>query len=585
MRATLKRARGRAGLLLVAGLGLVLSGGSAEAYSRLLSQTDQPIFWPAGQRPVSFVSATGFLPPGISASDMDGAVRRAFQTWDEDPGHSLDFVEITDPAQKARDDFDAVDSHLVLFEPDAFAGVLAGTGTVAVAMIDVADSGEILDADIMISRAPLNGPITAGPGGGYDLQNVLTREVGHLLGLGASADLGATMLPQIELNSTTLRSLSADDRAGISEIYPPAVETRGFLQGRITTGGAGLFGAHVVAYESDTGRGSTAAISDPSGFFTLRGLDLRKEYFVYAEPLDGPVGINSFRNGRSFVTQMGCEFFGGFPPTQSFAPGVIGNPTLIGTLDVDLNPEFSIRVATPTVFSANTTTTVTLFADSIQSTDQFSASHPGITITPNQVMNPGFTMEVSVAANVPPGLYHLFIHRPLTGEVDTLTGAFEIAAPAPRLDAINPAVLSQSSLSQVTGILSGDQFLPGAKALIGSTIVDLFTVNGQTATFGFPQLPVGSYDVRIENPDGQFDLLRQAFTVISDTPPPPPPPPPPPTPPPPPPAIAPASGGGGGGGGCDMAPRQGDAVEGALGSLAPLALLLLLLLGLRRARP
>jgi hypothetical protein len=66
-------------------------------------------------------------------------------------------------------------------------------------------------------NTPLLG--TTGPGRApYDLQSVVTHEAGHFFGLAHSKQAGATMLSTYD---PLMRSLSADDVAGICTVYPP----------------------------------------------------------------------------------------------------------------------------------------------------------------------------------------------------------------------------------------------------------------------------------------------------------------------------------------------------------------------------
>ena len=67
---------------------------------------------------------------------------------------------------------------------------------------------------------------------------------------------GAVMFP-IALTPGAIadRVLQADDIAGISDLYPAAtalVDTGGIV-GRVTKNGAGRLGAHVVAFNPETG--------------------------------------------------------------------------------------------------------------------------------------------------------------------------------------------------------------------------------------------------------------------------------------------------------------------------------------------
>jgi hypothetical protein len=59
------------------------------------------------------------------------------------------------------------------------------------------------------------------PDGAYDFASIVTHEVGHFLGMAHSNNPQATMAPQYTNGRYTLRTLTADDIAGICSIYPP----------------------------------------------------------------------------------------------------------------------------------------------------------------------------------------------------------------------------------------------------------------------------------------------------------------------------------------------------------------------------
>jgi hypothetical protein len=69
-----------------------------------------------------------------------------------------------------------------------------------------------------------------GPGsitfGRYDIQSVACHEYGHALGLGHSANGGATMWGSIGSGSTAQRSINSDDQAGVQFIYGVASATK-----------------------------------------------------------------------------------------------------------------------------------------------------------------------------------------------------------------------------------------------------------------------------------------------------------------------------------------------------------------------
>jgi hypothetical protein len=89
------------------------------------------------------------------------------------------------------------------------------------------NTGEIYDADIEVDSSKPISTMTPVPALQYDLQSILTHEVGHFLGLAhsdspcaAGIDC-ATMDAVYRTGSDDFRTLEADDIAGICTIYPP----------------------------------------------------------------------------------------------------------------------------------------------------------------------------------------------------------------------------------------------------------------------------------------------------------------------------------------------------------------------------
>ena len=88
-------------------------------------------------------------------------------------------------------------------------------------------SGKIFDSDIEINTA--NFKFYAGtnpvPADSTDLLNTLVHEVGHVLGLGHSADPNAVMYPQADRQEVKKRALSCDDVTLLSFRYPMGAPT------------------------------------------------------------------------------------------------------------------------------------------------------------------------------------------------------------------------------------------------------------------------------------------------------------------------------------------------------------------------
>jgi hypothetical protein len=161
--------------------------------------------------------------PGAPTRD---ALDKAFFAWaDLDCGGgkraSITFARQPDFAcRRAFYRPDGSNVNLVLFKDDdwTYRGI---DGTLAKTTVTFdAKTGEILDADIEVNSAYNN--LTVGDAKiAYDLQAIMTHEVGHLLGLAHSSDFAATMFASYEPGTTDLRSLASDDVKAVCAAYPP----------------------------------------------------------------------------------------------------------------------------------------------------------------------------------------------------------------------------------------------------------------------------------------------------------------------------------------------------------------------------
>ena len=108
----------------------------------------------------------------------------------------------------------------------------------------VASTGEIVDADMELNAWGGSGPSPPGyyftcvdgtvcdprfpPQTGCvstDVQDVVTHEAGHVLGLAHSPDPTATMFASAPLSEISKRTLAPDDVSGICSIYPAGLPT------------------------------------------------------------------------------------------------------------------------------------------------------------------------------------------------------------------------------------------------------------------------------------------------------------------------------------------------------------------------
>ena len=214
--------------------------------------------------------------------------------------------------------------------------------------------GQVLDADIYFSPGDPNTTFAtpqafpASPKA-YDLESVLTHELGHFLGFSHSAVWSAIMFPYAPAPGTISGTrptthqpdapLADDDRTGLRVLYPDPADTlhQGTISGRIIPanplalpafppGVTGVFGSQVVAVDNSTGAvigatlgGWSCSAPGPAQFdgaYQIAALPVGSSYTVYAEALNGAANPSQFNNAlislcRNAMTDAG------WPPLQA----------------------------------------------------------------------------------------------------------------------------------------------------------------------------------------------------------------------------------------------------------------------------
>ena len=194
-----------------------LLGGHAFAYQVRTSSTGAPLRWPEGE--INVELALEDVPAGVAPEDATYAAQQAFWAYTDVIGPISPTVSVaihgqTKAAVTPSDEIATVVWVKEGWDEDYDPNALA----VTVTTYDTT-SGSIQDADIVV-----NGSFTWTASddceGAYDLQSVLTHEVGHLFGLGHdSEDEAATMYPSAGVCETMKRDLADSDLAGLEYLY------------------------------------------------------------------------------------------------------------------------------------------------------------------------------------------------------------------------------------------------------------------------------------------------------------------------------------------------------------------------------
>ena len=252
---------------------------SARAYT--LQYTDSTataqIRWPGREVRVALSSSLNSAPANIKAgSDVVGAARRALARWAE--AADIRFIETTANALSisARGAGDGVSLITVADTPDNRSVFTSSDRTGRTRVFYDPTTGAIMEADIVLN--PATQFSTDGTEGTYDLEATLTHEIGHLLGLEHSHEVGAAMQPRQGTNglyeqaALSSRTLSDDDRAGVRALYG-AKENYGVIAGTITDApGTPVRGAHVWAEDAATGRVVAGNETLVNGSYRIEGL-------------------------------------------------------------------------------------------------------------------------------------------------------------------------------------------------------------------------------------------------------------------------------------------------------------------------
>lgn len=375
---------------------------------------------------------------------------------------------------------------------------------------------------------------TSADSGKYDIQGVITHEIGHFLGLDHAGLISSVMVPFSLPSQLDQRTLSYDDIAGVTEIYPKNLPPLGQIQGSVKSGTAPVFGAHVVAVDIN-GTDVVSTLSQPDGTYTLRFLP-PGTYRLYAEPLDYPVSRDNLGGGASgffgsTTTNFGTTYFGDVPILASAQTvNVAANGAATAAIQVlppsptGLNltrPAFAVRAG------RGSSGTLTLGGADITSGVSFTTAPTniflgtltgvcGITVTTNCFGGPissvaatSARMDFAVPAATPLGPKNVAVSR--GPDVAILSGAMVITDPSPANISLSPASDSVDGGALVT--ISGTNFRSGAQVFFGGLAASSVTfLNSGTIQATTTANAPGYANVVVMNPDGTWGVAPAAFS-------------------------------------------------------------------------
>ncbi|MBN2384982.1 carboxypeptidase regulatory-like domain-containing protein [bacterium] len=225
------------------------------------------------------------------------------------------------------------------------------TGAVAMAVFFAFTSGpersELFDGNVVFNGYA-NQFTTTGETGKYDIEKVAVHELGHNFGFDHVPCLSAIMWYggySSEGALGTDRSLGSDEISLIGAIYPDTCfsSVTGTLTGIITdSGGSPVFGAHVIALDSN-GLFSASALSQDDGSYIIQGL-APDFYSLYVDSLDNDTDA-FFLDGFYLFSRLELISQGWYEAT---------NPP------PNINTSFLTKGPTAAMVNANNTSTVNI---------------------------------------------------------------------------------------------------------------------------------------------------------------------------------------------------------------------------------
>lgn len=386
--------------------------------------------------------------PGPADSD---AIVRAFQHWEGVGTSRIAFVRGADQAIQVANS----DNINAIYFAEGSTTKIGGTNTSVSGFVSMtpvfsvasgANKGLILDANIILNGRQFTWTTTPeSDPNSYDVEAVVTHEVGHFIGLDHTGVLNATMSPRYMKGEARQRTLELDDIIGASEIYPDGdYAARGAISGLVGRP-TPVFGALVGVVDA-AGRVVQESISSSSGAYTAPGL-ASGDYDTYVEPLDKtpPTTTNLFDEtdlGGVYGATSDPNFFASLPVvTTVAAPSATTRSFSVGSAAPAINiSKIGARASTlagvvfsnaPTfAFAGDNSILLGVAGPNVTSSAVFEITGPGITdngqVSTGTVDGEPYVIHsISIAATAAPGLRSFRVTSGALGRTYA-TGALEI---------------------------------------------------------------------------------------------------------------------------------------------------------------